>query len=362
MSAGLFNVAVDPYGVAYSPVRDNFNNLKIEKFNNVRLFKAVDVIRLRPKSILLGSSRTDIGLDPNHPAIANQNSYNLGLVGANMYEVRRYFEHALTNQPDIKTVVLGIDFFMFNEYIQNSPDFDEARLDQKTLTLRDSINVSFSMSALRTSLATVKSSAKSDAYYLYHPNGHRYVYGNKPDQPLKNKFRNMLTGFLRRNGYYAKHQISQKHLDALKAVVETCKERNIELKIFISPSHAAQFNAIKEAGLWSNFEDWKREIVKITPIWDFSSYNSITTEPISDGMKNYWDSSHYRKEVGDLVLNRLFQMQEEAIPNDFGVLLTTDTIEAHLKKVRTDQAAWEKNNPDVVKLVQDVKRNVDGER
>lgn len=362
LSAGLFNVFVDPYGVTYSPVLDNFNNLKIEKFNNVRLFKAVDVMRLRPKNILLGSSRTDIGLDPNHPAVATQNSYNLGLVGPNMYEVRRYFEHALTNQPEVKTVVLGLDFFMFNGYSENSPDFDEERLSKKSLTLQDSINVSFSISAFQTSLQTVKSSVKSDAYYLYHPNGHRYVYGNKPDEPLKNKFKNMLTGFLKSSGYYAKHQFSQKYLDDLKAVVETCKEKNIELRIFISPSHAAQFNAIKEAGLWTNFEDWKREVVKIAPVWDFSGYNSITTEPISDGMKNYWDSSHYRKEVGDLVLNRLFQMQEEAIPNDFGVLLTTDNIEAHLKKVRTDQAAWEKNNPDVVKLVQDVKRNVDGER
>lgn len=361
LGVGVFNFVVDPFGITNSPIFSDFNELKIEKFNNVRLFKAIDVIRIKPRTLLLGSSRSDLGLDPNHPALAHQAPYNLGLVGPNMYEVRRYFDHALANQPKLKTVVIGLDFFMFNDYLKNKPDFDEKRLNQTSLTLKDSINAIFSISALEASKGTIQSSIQSDAYFLYHSNGLRYVYENKPDESLKNKFEKMIEGFLEDDSYYGKYRLSQNYLNDFRHIVETCKKKNIELKVFISPRHITHSEAIKQAGLWSDFENWKREIVKMATVWDFSGYNSITTEPISDQMKNYWDSSHYRKEVGDLILNRIFKVQEKTVPNDFGVLLTSDNIELQLATKRVDHAVWARQNLHLVKFVQEIERNVDSE-
>ncbi len=156
-------------------------------------------------------------------------------------------------------------------------------------------------------------------------------------------------------GYYQKYQLSTEFLNDLKDIVETCQKINIDLKIFISPSHASQWESIRTVGLWSAFEDWKREIVKITPVWNFYGSNTITTEPITNNMKNYWDSSHYRKEVGDLVINRLFDYQNEIVPKDFGVLITESNIESHLQKIRDQQEFWGNNNPDVVQLVEKLK-------
>lgn len=353
---GTFNILVDGSGIFNSPKIANFNELKPAIYSHVRLFKAVGVSRKKPKNIILGSSRSDIGLDPDHPSLASDSAYNLALVGPNMYEVRRYFEHALANQPELKTVVLGIDFFMFNENWDNSPDFDEARLGRKSPKIQDLINASLSLDALDLSKQTVGASVQSDAYYLYKSNGLRYVYGNKPDEPLKVKFEKMLTEFLRGERSYPNYRSSQSFLNDFRLLVETCKEKNIDLKVFISPIHVTQLEAINTAGVWSEFEDWKRQVVEITPVWDFSGYNSITTEPISNQMKNYWDSSHYRKEVGDLILNRLFEVNEKVVPEDFGTLLTTNNIESELEKRSADRVAWEKNDPDLLKFVQDLQR------
>lgn len=356
---GLFNALVDPYGVVNSPQLSRVNELKPEQYHHARLFKAVGVMHNKPKNLLLGSSRSDLGLDPDHRALADGTTYNLALVGPNMYEVRRYFEHALANQPEVKTVVLGIDFFMFNENWKNSPDFDENRLGQEKLNIQDAINISFSTDALKSSKRTIKSSLDSDAYYLYRANGLRYVYGNEPDEPLANKFEKMISGFLEGERSYTNFKFSPSFLDDFKQVVETCRQRNIELKIFISPLHASHLEAIKTAGMWSELENWKRQVVEITPVWDFSGYNSITTEPINENMKNYWDSSHYRKEVGDLILNRLFQIQEESVPKDFGNFLTAENIEQQLAKKQAEREIWENNNPNLVQLVQDLKRKAD---
>jgi hypothetical protein len=177
--------------------------------------------------------------------------------------------------------------------------------------------------------------------------------------PMKEHFKMMLNNYLSNPSYYSHYHFSQELLNNFKTTVNLCKQHNIDLKIFISPVHAAQLEAIRVAGIWSIFEQWKREISKVMPVWDFSDYNSITTEPISNDMKNFFESVHYRKEVGDLILNRIFHYHEETVPDDFGILLTAGNSESHLEKIRADREEWAKKNPDVVNLVQDLKRKLE---
>ncbi len=355
LAVGLFNIGIDPYGVMNSP-QWRLNRLKTEQFNHVRLFKASSVNRIAPKTILLGSSRTDLGLDPKHPALAEgKPAYNLGLAGPNMYEVKRYFDHALAIQPELKTVVLGVDFFMFNEYKTHLPDFEETRLERKNLTPQEWLNVTLSFGVTRSSLSTIKNSWKSQANFLYHDNGFRYVHNNEPKNPLPKEFKNMILGFFQEEGYYLRYKLSPGFLNDLRELVEICQSRNIELKIFISPSHATQWEALRLAGHWEDFEQWKRELVKIAPVWDFSGYHSISTEPMGDRMTYYWDSSHYRQEVGNIILNRLFEYDTASVPPDFGPLLTPETVEEHLAEIRHDRESWAKVNPEAIAFVKGLK-------
>ena len=357
----LLNIFIDPYKVMNSPIIVGINKVKPELNNHVRLFKAIEITRLETKMIVLGSSRSEIGLNPNHPALSNyQPSYNLAITGANMYEVMRYFQHAIANQPNLKEIILGIDFFMFNRFSKNKPDFKENRLETTWLTLQDAFEVMFSLSALTASIETINyNKMEPNAIGYFHPNGMRdtkyyksVIYQN---QPSKTIFAKILQEFLHRPDLYKTYQLSDERLNNLKTIISTCQERGIKLTILISPSHASQWEAIRVANLWPVFEQWKREVVKMAPVWDFSGYNSITTEPISNNMKNYLDSSHYSKDVGDLILNRIFHYHEETVPADFGVLLTSANIESHLEKIRADREVWAKNHLDVVQFVEDLK-------
>jgi hypothetical protein len=101
------------------------------------------------------------------------------------------------------------------------------------------------------------------------------------------------------------------------------------------------------------------KVVEITPVWDFSSYNSITTEPVGDIMNNYADSSHYTPKIGNLVLNRIFAYKEDSVPTDFGVKISPENIKYHLAKIRSDRQVWAKNNPKDLKLVEEIKNKFD---
>jgi hypothetical protein len=136
LSFGLFNVAIDPYGVINSPTFPGVNRLKPEQDKNNSLFKPIEVIRLKPTTVLIGSSTAVLGLDPKHPALLhNPTAYNLGIAGANMYQVKAYLQHALTNQPRLKQVVISLDFYMFNDFKINDSKLKGTTLLSRILPL-----------------------------------------------------------------------------------------------------------------------------------------------------------------------------------------------------------------------------------
>ncbi|NJK47054.1 hypothetical protein HC931_01510 [Candidatus Gracilibacteria bacterium] len=364
LSIGLFNFVIDPYDVFNTPRLAGINQSKPKKFTHDMLFKAIEVTRIKPTVIFLGSSRVQWGLDPTYFNLPDrETAYNLGLQRANMYEVKRYFDHAIANQPNLKKVVLGIDFWMFSETIKNTPAFNEDRLEQQQISFQDALNVLFSLDAFESSQATLMDNLKNSKENLTVGSGKILIQGNvfsngilKVDKSRKNpgSIENFTKGLTNSIAYSSPFKLSQERLQLLKSIIETCQQKGIALTIFISPSHATDMEGLHALGLWSDFEEWKREVSKIAPVWDFSGYNSITTEPIAKNMKYYLDSSHYRKETGDLILNRLLSSQDKTIPNDFGVLITPENIEAHLVKIRSDREKWLKNSPDG-QLVREIK-------
>ncbi|MDY7013182.1 MAG: hypothetical protein SVX43_06180, partial [Cyanobacteriota bacterium] len=160
VSVGLFNIIIDPYGTLNTPI-GKFNHEKPRKDNNDRLYKAADIMRIEPVAVILGSSRTKQSIDPEHLAFGDRKPiYNLALNGANIYEIRRYLEHAIANQKNLELVVLGVDFFMFNEELKNQPSFSENRLEKRFLPVGDLVNSIFSLDTAEKSVKTVEASLK----------------------------------------------------------------------------------------------------------------------------------------------------------------------------------------------------------
>lgn len=105
---------------------------------------------------------------------------------------------------------------------------------------------------------------------------------------------------------------------------------------------------------WATYENWLHEIVGIRPVWDFSGCNSITTEPVSEEMDYFEDPSHYTYKTGDLVLNRMFNYHADRVPEEFGVYLTPDNIDGHLRNVRAQCQKWAEGNPDIIRWLKDL--------
>jgi hypothetical protein len=355
---GGFNFLIDPYGVynQFFTLRE-LNDYKPNKEDNDRLYKAIDIIHLQPNTILLGSSRVKRGLDPDHPALNDfPPVYNLGLNGANIYEIRRYLEHTLVNNPRLKRVILGLDFFTFDRHIKNQPGFAEYRLEKKQISGQDAINTTFSLDTLASSQETILANfdtPKSDQF-----SAHKgfLPYFKIHDGNTEIRFQGSTKLFFIEHQNY---QLSAKYMEDFKTIVKLCQQNKVELIVFISPSHGIRLQSIYASGKWSVFEEWKRQIVELMgSVWDFSNYNLVNREELSEKMNYYVDDSHYTKPIGDWVLNRILGYQDEEVPPDFGVLLTRDNLDRVLAKNRQDRDQWQQEYPQYVEFVQSIQEDV----
>src|SRR5207244_12361208 len=90
--------------------REGFNPYKPAVDHRVRLVKAYDVRRLRPQAIILGTSRSHLGLRPSHDGWdrAAKPVYNLAFDGATTKEMYQYLLQAHAVRP-LRPAGLALD-------------------------------------------------------------------------------------------------------------------------------------------------------------------------------------------------------------------------------------------------------------
>jgi len=387
----LMNYLVDPYSIFGSPSWEGINANKPELFKHLRLTKAYAVKTRKPDALVIGSSRTEHGLDPEHPALFPEfNTYNLALNGATIYENLRYFQHANAERR-LKKVVLAIDFFQFNAYRPNAPDFTEKRLSsdihgdkRKIAIITDMLETLASVDATTASLKTLFQQANRDNVIL--PRGQVeqpdkeaivMMHGGRHEAALYSELNYVTHLFFPRPHKkfdFVSEDGSTNTFDYFRRILEEAHRSKIEFYMLISPAHARQWELTASTGLWDKWETWKREIVRLNeeiaqerrrppfPLWDFSGFNTYTMEALpvlgdkETMMRWFWESSHYRKELGDLVLDRVLNYSDpnRPIANDFGVLLTSENVEKHLASIREAHQRYRQSHREEVKEIDDL--------
>jgi len=389
---GVFNYLVDPYGIYNTLHVNGFNFPKAEAQNYEKLVKAYLVSEIQPDAVVMGTSRAGIGIDSDSELWAGDGAvFNLSIADGNVYVTRRFLQHLIAIRPP-KKVVLGLDFFVFNAMRSNANDYSENLL---AVDSRGQINDNykwhiilssiFSYSAVKTSIKTIRkiedpkinilnpdsgmrqyaingkiyhSDELIDLPVIDHEDAASLVFGKVEKYYMSEKY------YLGESREYAfeNSDIGNSTIREFRKIVRLCLENDIELFMFISPTHARQTEAIRAIGLWPLFEQWKRGVVQVLEqeygseeyrLWDFSGYNSVTSvEVITGRMREYKDPSHYLPFVGDMVLSRLFGEQHVHAPAGFGRRLHGGNIEQVLELMRLEQREYHDKHAKTIRAVE----------
>jgi len=380
-AAASINWLADPYAIFGAPSIPDFNAAKPAIATNGRIFKMAGYLHRPMDALILGTSRTIGGISPKHEAFNGLRTFNLAMAAQPNAESALIFKH-VSDHNQLQMAVIGLDFFASNAYLPFPDDFSQENFDRdrklKLLLSFDTLLASkktlFQPGPAPTAPDAARLNVKkkfTKQAFIDSEKGYMWEGTYLPGPKCRYEFE---TG----KGETGKIQLSPP-LEQIRSLIALAHQRQVKLWLFISPSHARQWETLAALGLWDRWEEWKRRLVKINeeeavrahqhafPLWDFSGYNSMTTENLPDAnapnaaMRGYTDSSHYKPNIGNLVLDRLFglNMPDRQLPQDFGVKLSSANITPHLAGIRSARMRYRQTHPqdiaEIIELERDVK-------
>lgn len=383
---GGFNLVVDPYAIFNTPVTQGFNDAKNGRGHVTEPYR---MIVDRYTDLVVGSSRVqgftcqdmlDVMQDDAAACkVAPVPHANASWLIKNVY-------HALALRP-VKRVYFGLDFFGFNMAVTPFQASDEERLigvpgKSDVALLNDLFRQLFSPAVTKLSLETMRTSARNDTERrgvalasddssrrlptvpetgVSRPSAAPAVPETGASRPSAapavpasatggsgsgapstsdSLFIKFYPGIV---GYYSDYTYAipgknRTVLDELRSLLLYCRERKVEVYLFINPFHSIMLDIFREHGLLERYLSWKVSLSTIVDeansglseplfhLWDFSGYNAVTTEQVvvdgevRSGLNYYTDAFHYTHAVGRKILEAM--LSKDTADRDFGVLLS----------------------------------------
>ena len=117
-------------------------------------------------------------------------------------------------------------------------------------------------------------------------------------------------------------------MQSVAAIRALCEEAGVNLTVAAGPVYAEYLKNYEP----ETVAQFYRSLAQITPFWDFSS-SSISCE-----MRYFYDGTHFRNNVGEMLCARMTGRTDLWIPDDFGTYVTADTPEDYFLNVLSPTA------------------------
>jgi len=323
--------------------------------------KTYAVARYRPAVVYIGNSRTEMGLPTGvHALFEGKSVFNSAVSGASIGDAILLAEHA-ARVSHVDTMVWGIDAPSFSLELgsagvepaltEGGPAFFARRA---LLNIKRGLTVDMTRDTWRilsgsydgACLSSLALHGQRDQSCITSRN-HGWAGTARAFTPRLQEFGDGLGP-------------TAPALQAFDTSVGKLCRGGTRLRLYINPTHALTLDALYWRGKWDAMQQWQRDLAQMAGryrrqgcdvrVYDFSGFNSITSEPIPQvtgarEMRYYWEASHYRDNVGRFILARLFGGAPRP-PADFGVELTESGIAAHHAAMRAARERYHAQHAD----------------
>ncbi|WP_367872424.1 hypothetical protein [Luteolibacter sp. Populi] len=357
--AGLaFNAWVNPWRVIPSPLSSE----RMEPYRGIekdwsRTCKAGLASSSAWDAGLFGSSRVDIGLNPQHPVFAGMKCGNFGLNAGLLAENEAMCRYFIEHQSP-KLVVLAIDATDLTTPVAKTKqaDFNRSPLAAESHTLEQELGRRAGISTLASSLTTATRMAKGELAE-HTPQGFR----REPEYPDGQAlYFSTITAMAR--GHTANGKLDPAKMAMLEEIVARCREKGTRLVIFFMPNHGLFQLAFRELGDPDPYFQADRQALADlaaranaanpagppVEVWDFLDGHPLNTPPMPKEQKKgahpagWVDLFHVLPETGNHMLERLQG------GGDYGELLAPDGVEARVARVKAQLEDYAARNPNDV--------------
>lgn len=301
----MIPVSIDPYNVFHvNHVRDN----GIEP--NKNYIKMSYVLENPDKfdGFLFGSSRVGaIHVDKIKDINCYNMTYSMGMPEEHLENIKTLLKNGIVP----KKIYMGVDSLSYTSDVESHKS-EPIRASYEYLTTDRLafaelyLNVRMVIDSMQVSAAYQGNNNAMDAFY---ESGWTFDYGTESkaeylDSPEPSIGTEMNL---------------DETLKDIAAIRDICKENDIELIIFTNPMYEVTYKASVE-------NDYKLFLQKLAQISDYYNFSGINT--ISVNKDNYIDTSHFKPEVGDIMIRCMVngQVDQNLLEQGFGWYVTKDNV------------------------------------
>lgn len=331
ISSALINVTVDPYGYFSQRRIVGFNALKPAAANRVRATKPVAIIRAHPRTVIIGNSRPEVGFDPESaqwpPTM--RPVYNFAIPGDSLQAQAEYGAQALdTTAP--ATLIWAVDFLDFIEpwgapttASGDEEDVSSGRLGRSHTTLLALLSAQALTDSLWTLLAQTNPDSATRTALGFNPaRDYIPIVAHQGAFILFEQKRQLLNDQLGRSRWrvFADGSNTSSQFAAFEHLLRRCVASKTRVIVAINPYHAEYMHIIDAHGYGGMVQEWKQALSRVVArypraeLWDFSQPHAYLSEPPPPAasrqpLRWFWEPSHYRRELGEIMLARMLHPQ-----------------------------------------------------
>lgn len=297
-----FNALVDPFGIVRVVTIPGFNNDRrpaLESWH--RQTRELEILRRRPDTLVLGTSRELYGLRPEDMAGRfGRRPHNAAIAAASIPDIETLLAAGLRlAQP--RHVLIGLDYFSFDDKrgaaatpAAGAPAivFRNAKLAVRSIA---------TFAALRMSIETIEASRCRPAGEEFPADGHRDIglalrpCGKAaPEVPAPEAMAGVAGMF--------NFESRANAMASFGRILATCAARAIDCHIFVGPMSGAYLTVLAEVD-WEGFQAWKRDLAALSErhgvaVRDFTSALAASALPLVQRSDRFYDSLHYGPDIG----------------------------------------------------------------
>lgn len=291
------NFTIDPFGSRDWIVDKKYKPIvheRSEKYHTI--FNQNEIGKY--DCLILGSSRV-MSITPSLND-STRECYNFGVHVANNPEKLFILQEWLKRAP-LKTVYIGNE--LYNVHAQTRPLY----INPHSFTNGSEGNY-LSISTLLISFKTLKNAIEDQPQTYFMPDGSIYYYQEEQDIKKRifnhsyNYFKNISKEAIAGNFIQNPFTYEEKALEPLKQIKLLCNQHHVKLYTFITPTfYETQLQIHSNPSLNAASERFRNDLATIFgEVYDFDTNTSENRDPM-----NFYDSFHYRPNIGNLIIERM---------------------------------------------------------
>ena len=325
--AGL-NLAADPFGAFGDKLLHWFS---YDETNNPRVAKFTYLEQHHEDydSYILGCSSTSSFPVGGFNELYDASFYNLIMYGADMRDCEKITQYLLENYT-VKNLVLNV-------YLDNGLEYDEES-DRLTKNLHykedpDTSALSYYTRYLfadpRYALAKIKAlrtdTILPQTFDVFDEQTGCYDKRVRDAEPIGSEEAYLQSYPVFTD--YPRQSLSLPHTEdcmrSVAAIRDMCEAAGVNLVVVAGPVYAEYLKNYQTEDIARFYQ----ALAAVTPFWDFSS-SSVSCEP-----RYFYDGTHFRNNVGEMMCARIAGRTDLWMPDDFGTYVTTDTPASYFTDV-----------------------------